>query len=58
MTHPTLSPCPFCATAPIFEGAWTRHPTADCLMSDEVLFTWTVANQVRLWNQRAGMATK
>ena len=55
ITHPTLSPCPFCNTAPTFDGAWARHPEADCLLGSEVLFAWTVPTNVRRWNMRAAL---
>ena len=52
--HPTLSTCPFCNSTLIIEGPWARHPMADCLMSEEILFAWSAQDQVRRWNQRAG----
>lgn len=55
INHPTLSPCPFCTAAPIFDGAWARHPPADCLMGGEILFAWTVPTNVRRWNMRAAL---
>ena len=51
--HPVLEPCPFCGSTPVFQGAWAHHPEADCLMTDEHLFAWTMPDLVRRWNSRA-----
>ncbi|MGV8987778.1 MAG: hypothetical protein ACOH2H_16010 [Cypionkella sp.] len=52
-----ISCCPFCGTAPTIKGAWGCHPMADCLLSDEILFAWSVEDQVRRWNQRSRVMT-
>lgn len=54
MVQPAIKCCPFCGAQPVMEGTWVRHPAADCLMSEEVLFDWTAPASLALWNRRAG----
>ena len=52
-TMPHLLPCPHCSAAITQDGAWARHPKADCLYGDQILFTWRVPALVRRWNMRS-----